>query len=134
MRRAVVAIVSVLVAMGVLDALWLGTMIPLLYEPELGHLLAPSPTLLPAGIFYVLYSAGVSLFVVLPSLDRGRPLLPTMRFGGAFGLVAYGTYDLTNAATLDGWPWSIVIVDMAWGAALTATVSLVAVWVARRFG
>ena len=33
--------------------------------------------------------------------------------GGAIGLVAYGTYDLTNQATLRGWPAWLTALDMA---------------------
>ena len=56
---------------------------------------------------------------------RMRPLL---------GLLAYGTYDLTNQATLRGWSSLITAIDMAWGATLTAVVAAVAVIVARRLG
>ena len=35
---------------------------------------------------------------------------------GAFlGLVAYGTYDLTNWATQKDWPKAFAIVDLIWG-------------------
>jgi uncharacterized membrane protein len=37
------------------------------------------------------------------------------------GLVAYGTYDLTNQATLLGWPTLVTVVDLVWGTFLTAT-------------
>jgi len=32
-------------------------------------------------------------------------------------------YDLTNLATLRGWPWplTVSVVDLAWGGAVTAT-------------
>jgi uncharacterized membrane protein len=40
--------------------------------------------------------------------------------GGALGLVAYGTYDLTNYATLKNWPLTVTLVDLTWGAAVTA--------------
>jgi uncharacterized membrane protein len=133
LRRAGVAVVSVLVSMGLFDALWLGTMVPRFYRPELGDLLATQPALLPAAVFYVLYAAGVSLFVVLPSLARDRSSAGAGLLGAAFGLVAYGTYNLTNMATIEGWPTVLTIVDMIWGAALTATVSLIAVWMARRY-
>ena len=39
--------------------------------------------------------------------------------GAFFGLVAYGTYDLTNLATLRNWPLPMVIVDLVWGAVLS---------------
>ena len=37
-----------------------------------------------------------------------------------FGVVAYSTYDLTNLATLKGYSERLTVIDMAWGAVLTA--------------
>ena len=31
---------------------------------------------------------------------------------------------MTNLATLKGWPWRVVAVDMLWGMTLTATAAL----------
>ena len=36
----------------------------------------------------------------------------------------YATYDLTNAATLKTWPWQLIVVDILWGAVLTALATL----------
>jgi uncharacterized membrane protein len=40
--------------------------------------------------------------------------------GALFGLVAYGTYDLSNLATLKGWSIEVTLVDMVWGSLLSA--------------
>ncbi len=45
--------------------------------------------------------------------------------GAALALVAYGTYDLTNWAVLQGWPVILVPVDIGWGVCLTAVASVV---------
>lgn len=37
-----------------------------------------------------------------------------------FGFFAYATYDLSNLATLKGWPVHLALIDMVWGAALSA--------------
>ena len=52
-------------------------------------------------------------------------------YGALFGLIAYATYDLTNLATLQGWPLVVTAVDMVWGAALTASVSILGFFAAR---
>ena len=41
--------------------------------------------------------------------------------GAILGLVAYGTYDMTNLATVRDWSVMVTIVDIVWGAALTGT-------------
>ena len=36
------------------------------------------------------------------------------------GLIAYGTYDFTNLATIKDWPVVVSVVDLVWGISLTA--------------
>jgi uncharacterized membrane protein len=47
--------------------------------------------------------------------------------GALLGLFGYGTYDLTNQATLKEWPTVVTVVDLVWGALLTGVVSIIAV-------
>ncbi len=44
-------------------------------------------------------------------------------FGALFGLVCYATFELTAMSLLKHWTWPVVMVDMAWGVALTAVVA-----------
>ena len=101
-----------------MDAVWLNLMGARLYRPEIGQLMAATPRLAPAVIFYLVYIAGVVGFCVAPAIGTGRPTDAILR-GGAFGAVAYATYDLTNLATLRGWPVGVSLVDLAWGSFVT---------------
>lgn len=130
--RTAIAAIATLVTMGILDAIWLSTMTSRLYRKELPELIRDSPSPAPALAFYLLYAAGVLVFVVLPALDRGWAVLTVLGTGALLGLVAYGTYDLTNQATLRGWSPLVTVVDLMWGATLTAVVASVAVAAARR--
>jgi uncharacterized membrane protein len=97
-----------------LDGLWLGLLAKDFYQQGLGHLMADSPRWLPALVFYGLYPVGLLYFAVLPqSQDAG--LAQSLLRGALFGLFAYGTYDLSNLATLKGWPVQVAVVDIAWG-------------------
>ncbi len=128
-------LVKLLVAggvMGVLDFLWLGFVAKKLYYDEMGKLLLEKPNMGAALIFYAVYVVGVVLFVVTPALEKGS-LGYAALYGALFGFVAYATYDLTNLAVLKGYSTKIAIIDMAWGAALTATVATVTVFVIQRF-
>ena len=49
------------------------------------------------------------------------------------GLVAYGTYDITNLSTLKGWSVKLAVIDIAWGTALTAVSATIGWWVVRLF-
>ncbi len=115
--RVIVLFGLTLITFLALDAVWLGVVARKLYSRELGHLLAPDVRWAAAVIFYLLYVAGLLVLVVLPRADA--PLLHVALLGALFGLVAYATYDLTNLATLSGWPISVTLADLAWGAVVT---------------
>jgi uncharacterized membrane protein len=125
MTDFLIAFVAALLAMAVIDGLWLGLVARSFYRRHLGPLMADRPNWAAAIAFYLLYVVGVTVFAVLPAADADSLLDAAWR-GGLFGLIAYATYDLTNAATLRGWPGIVVLVDMAWGVALTAAVAVAA--------
>ncbi len=109
-------------AFAVIDAVWLKTMNPF-YRGQIGELLAERPNLGYAVVFYVIYIAGIVFFALRPALDGGS-WLSALGYGAALGAFAYATYDLTNAATLKKWPLQLIVVDILWGAALTALATL----------
>ena len=115
-KKSVFAYLGTLLAFLVLDGLWLGVLMGPTYKSLLGGLMLDQPRLLPAVLFYLLYVTGCVVFVVLPSSSWQR----AARLGALLGLVAYGTYDLSNWATLQGWSSGLAIMDMAWGTFLTA--------------
>ena len=119
MKRVLVAYAAALVVMLGLDLAWLGVFARKLYADEIGSLLLARPMLAPAVLFYVIYAAGVVLFVVRPAVERGR-WVRAAGMGALFGVVAYATYDLTSLATLKGFSAKLAAVDMAWGAVITA--------------
>jgi uncharacterized membrane protein len=112
-----------LVTFLIIDGLWLGIVARSFYVQQIGHLLRPSPDFGVAGAFYLLYVVGVVVFAVLPALAQ-QSWVTALVLGALLGFIAYGTYDLTNLATLAGWPVLVSVVDMIWGAVLTATVAL----------
>lgn len=128
MKTIIIAILGFLVPMLILDFFWLTTMVKSFYGKYIGDLLAPSPNLTPAIIFYLLYCVGALVFVVLPALNGDWSFGKVFLFGALFGLVAYGTYDLTNQATLKTWATIVTVVDLAWGAFITSTASTVALY------
>lgn len=102
-----------------LDALWLGLAAKSFYRSALGPLMARKVNLVPAIIFYIGYPLGLVLFVLAPNWTT-LGIAQLAGLGGLFGLVCYGTYDLSNHATLEGWPLRLTLVDMAWGTTATA--------------
>lgn len=123
MPTFVIAYGAAALTMLVLDAIWLSQAVPRIYKPQLGDLLAEQPNFAIAGVFYLVYLIGVVVFAILPAVDKGS-WTQALLMGGLLGLVAYGTYDFTNLATLRGWPLGLSLIDVAWGVVLTATVSV----------
>ena len=107
----------------VMDFAWLMLASPLLYKPMLGALLAPSPSLTIAGLFYAVYVVGLVVFVVIPAVNSGSWVM-ALGLGALLGLIAYGTYDITNLATLKEWPLAVSMIDLAWGTTVSAVASL----------
>lgn len=99
------------------DALWLGVLMGPTYAGWLGPMMLAQPRLVPAAAFYLLIGVGLLVFAVLPGRRSGS-LAVTARLSALLGLLAYGTYDLTNYATLRDWPLALTLVDLAWGTLL----------------
>ncbi len=125
MRRLFFAYAMTVIGLFVIDFGWLITMTPAFYKPRIGALLLETPNLTAAVLFYLLYCAGVVALAIWPAMQSGDWTDALWR-GAILGLVAYGTYDLTNMATLKGWSWELTVVDMVWGTLLTGATATVA--------
>jgi uncharacterized membrane protein len=133
----VTAYLTVLAIFAVIDTLWLGTMASKIYRPLLGDILVQDFRVVPAVVFYAFYAAGLVIFAVAPALKSGQ-WTTALLWGALFGLFAYGTYDLTNYATLRNWGLRITVIDMAWGTFVSGVASVLAYqlssWLMRMFG
>ena len=65
MKIIITSIVSTMISMALIDSIWLKTMFNRFYAPNIGHLLADTPKLLPAAIFYILFAVALTVFVIL---------------------------------------------------------------------
>ncbi|MDR3522027.1 MAG: DUF2177 family protein [Acidocella sp.] len=133
MRTPIIAYLTSLIVMGIMDGCWLGFATSRLYRPGIGHLMSDKPVVWAAVLFYLLYAAGVTYLITLPALAGGDFGAAVTR-GAVLGLIAYGTYDLTSLAILQGWPVNVTALDMIWGGIITSVTAGVAFLVARKFG
>lgn len=133
MTQWIAAYVSAAVVFAGLDALWLTVLARKLYQDALGEMLLERPNMTAALVFYALYLVGIVYFVVRPGL-AGGDWKSVLVSGLLLGLVAYATYDLTNYATLKGFPWRVVAPDIAWGMVVTAAAGLAGWAAASRVG
>lgn len=116
----------------VLDLIWIGILARDFYRSGLGSLMAENVNMAAAFGFYLIYSIGLFFFVVHPALATGDWRNAAM-MGALFGLVAYATYDLTNLAVVKGFPLDMAVVDMAWGATVSALTAAATVVIADRY-
>ncbi len=121
-----------LVALIVLDGIWLGVIAKPFYQKWLGYLMAPTPNWIAVILFYLLYASAILFFVITPAIQDHKNLFSVFFIGAFFGLVAYGTYDLTSHAITKDWPVIVTVYDMVWGMIATGTVSTVITWLLRR--
>lgn len=126
MQHFLISFAVSLVSMLAIDAIWLSTMAKTFYAKHIGHLMAEQANLLPAGIFYLIYTTALSVLIVMPAVSAQALYFRVFGMGALFGLSAYATYDLTNQATLKSWPTIVSVVDMFWGALLTGLVAVLA--------
>jgi uncharacterized membrane protein len=130
MLRIPVAYLATLVSFALVDFVWLALIAKDLYIRGIGHLMADSPNWTAAVLFYLLFIVGLLYFAVVPALEAGSWRRATLN-AALFGFLAYATYDLTNLATLKGWPVSIVIADLAWGTFVSAVASTAGFFITR---
>ena len=115
----------------IIDIIWLSFSVKSFYGPRIGHLFANKPVIWAAAMFYIIYVFGLGVVIIEPSINFDD----TFKFlfkAFMFGLVAYGTYNLTNMATVKGWSPSVVFVDMIWGGSLTAFSSYYGIFLAKK--
>lgn len=133
MTKYAIAYLAAGLYMAVVDSVWLTSMINT-YRQHIGELLLPDGIrFAPAIAFYLLYIFGIVWFGVSPALANGGSLQTAAINGALLGLVCYGTYDLTNQATLKVWPTFITLMDLAWGVFLTSTAAVAGTLAARWF-
>jgi uncharacterized membrane protein len=122
-----------LAAFMVVDFLWIGVLANGFYRRELGPLLRTDgdrldPRWVPALLLYAMVVAGLMLFA-LPRARSGA-LGETMMWSAIFGVIGYGVYDLTNYATMQGFPLRVAVVDMVWGGVVCGLTGA-ALWLVR---
>jgi uncharacterized membrane protein len=124
--------VITLVVFLAIDMVWLTVIAKKLYADKLGYLMAPKANLIAALLFYLLFVAGLMVFVVNPALTAGSWTHALLR-GFLFGLVTYATYDLTNLATVKDWPLLITVIDLVWGTFVSGATAVLSFLVIRLF-
>ena len=116
-----------------IDFIGLRYLVKPVFDRHVAHLFADPFRAVPALLFYLGYVAGILWFVSVPALRAGDPVAALVG-GIALGLLAYGTYEFTNYATLRDWSMEQVAIDTIWGGALTGFSAWAGVMIVRALG
>lgn len=114
-----------------IDMLWLGFIAKDFYAKQIGGLMKPDINWTAAIIFYLIFIAGLVVFVITPAVQKNS-WTNAVLMGALFGFVCYATYDLTNLAVAKDWPVLVTIIDLIWGAVLAASVSVITYLIASK--
>lgn len=133
MTQYIIAFIAALIFFLVIDMLWLAGIAKRIYGRLLGKLMTRDIRWGAAGVFYALYILGVVIFAIRPGIEA-QSLMTALTFGALYGFFCYMTYDLTNLATLKGWPEKLIWIDIPWGTVLTGGTAVFATWIAMMFG
>jgi uncharacterized membrane protein len=130
MNRYVVLYLATLIVLVPIDILFLGVFAKGFFASQVGDMMGevrPAP----AVLFYLLYVAGILIFV---SGWAAATWQTTLLYGALFGLFCYATFELTALSLLKHWTWPVVALDMSWGCFVTALSStlglIIANWLA----
>ena len=108
----------------IIDVFWIYFVATPMYKQEVGSLMELKVP--PALIFYVAFLLGLIFFVINP--NQNNTLLNVFLIGAFFGLVTYGTYDLTVYASMNIFSLKLVIADILWGMFLSGAVAALTVF------
>ena len=127
-NRYVVLYLATLIVLIPIDFLFLGVVAKGFFTSEVGDMLGEIRPL-PAILFYLLYVAGILIFVSGPISATWQT---TLLYGALFGLFCYATFDLTSLSLLKHWTWAVAAVDVTWGSLVTALSSMLGFLIANR--
>ena len=128
MKRYAVLYLATLIVLIPVDFLFLGAVAKGFFTSQVGDMLGEI-RLAPAILFYLLYVAGVVVFVSGP---REAVWQSTLLYGALFGMFCYATFELTALSLLKHWTWPVAIVDVSWGAFVTALSSTAGLLIANQ--
>ena len=108
----------------IIDVFWIYFVATPMYKQEISSLMELKVP--PAILFYVIFLLGLIFFDVNPNQDSA--LLNVFLIGSFFGLVTYGTYDLTVYASMNIFSLKLVVADILWGMFLSGVVATLTVF------
>ena len=120
----IVSYFSMLIFFIVAEMIVLTNIMQPLFKKHIGFLMKEDTNFSIAAIFYLVYVAGVFWFATRAGIKSESSLLAIL--SGAFlGLLAFGTYEITNYVILKDWKIELVLIDTLWGVVITGSMAYI---------
>lgn len=133
MKNKIIIYIIALTMLLITDVVWFSVSLDNLYNPLMGAIIAPKPNFYAAILFYLLYSFGLCFFVIWPHMKNNKLLNKSLAASAAiFGVVAYGTFDLTSLAIISGFSAIVAIVDIFWGGLAAVLICMITLKIATK--
>ena len=121
---SIVSYFSLLIFFIVAEMIVLTNIMQPLFKKHIGFLMKEDTNFSIAAIFYLVYVAGVFWFATRAGIKSESSLLAIL--SGAFlGLLAFGTYEITNYVILKDWKIELVLIDTLWGVVITGSMAYI---------
>jgi uncharacterized membrane protein len=128
-QKFLIYFISLVVFSG-LDLLWIWAISKRLYRTNMEGLLRAKFSIIPAVIFYLLYTLGLMIFVIVPAFNN-TSLGQAMGMGVLFGMFTFSTYSLVNLAIVREWSLLTGLVDIIEGMLITGIACTVAFYISQ---
>jgi len=113
----------------IIDVFWIYFVATPMYKQEVASLMQLK--IPPAILFYIIFLLGLIFFVINP--NQSNTLFNVFMIGAFYGLVTYGTYDLTVYATMNIFSLKLAATDILWGMILSGSVATLTVFTTAKF-
>ena len=120
LNKVIINLLALIYTVG-LDFIYLKLIGMRIFQQYLGSLLRKNILLVPGILVWVLIVLGSYVFVYDQAL---KSVSQAILYGGFYGLVLYGVYELTNYSILSSWNIKIVLIDLLWGVILNVLIAL----------
>lgn len=114
-----------------IETVWLVMVANNFYYIFIGHLMNGGINWITQFFLSIIFSCALVYFVVNPAI-KDNDFKKLLTSSVLLGLIAYGTYDLTNFSTLRDWPLNITVIDMIWGICLTVLTAIISYFILKQ--
>ena len=126
----IITYISMLLFFLIVDAIVIIKFMNPMFRSNIGEVMKEDVNFAFAALFYLFYVIGIYWFGTYTGI-KSNSIILGVASAAFLGLLAYGTYEITNFVVIKGWTPKMVIIDMIWGGLLSGMTAFVGIIVNR---